>query len=70
MAVSQLPQFAAPCKTYGPHGPIRIGPRVEAELRRRVRELECRCSHALTQHDRRELAALKDLLENSRKDTA
>ena len=55
MAVSQLPQFAAPCKTHGLSA-IRIGPRVEAELRRRVRELE--------------LAALKDLLENSRKDLA
>jgi hypothetical protein len=68
MAVFHLPQFAAPCKTHGLSA-IQIGPRVEAELRRRVRELECRCSHALTQHDRRELAALKDLLENSRKET-
>jgi hypothetical protein len=69
MAVSKLPQFAAPCKNPGLSA-IRIGPRVETELRRRVHELECRCSHALTQHDRRELAALKDLLENSRKETA
>lgn len=64
MAVSQLPQFAAPCKIHGPHA-IHIGPRVETELRRRVHELECRCSHALTQHDRRELAALKDLLKGT-----
>jgi hypothetical protein len=69
MAVSQLPPFEAPCKTNSPPA-IQIGPRVETELRRRVRELECRCSHALTQHDRRELAALKDLLENSRKETS
>jgi hypothetical protein len=69
MAGSNLPPFAAPCKNHGPHA-IHIGPRVETELRRRVRELECRCSHALTQHDRRELAALKDLLEKSRKETA
>jgi hypothetical protein len=69
MAVSQIPTFAAPRKTYS-LPTIQIGPRVETELRRRVRELECRCSHALTQHDRRELAALKDLLENSRKETA
>jgi hypothetical protein len=69
MAVSQLPPFEAPGKTHGLSA-IHIGPRVETELRRRVRELECRCSHALTQHDRRELAALKDLLENSRKETA
>jgi hypothetical protein len=69
MAVSKLSPFPASCKTHG-HPAIQIGPRVETELRRRVHELECRCSHALTQHDRRELAALKDLLENSRKETA
>jgi hypothetical protein len=69
MAISNLRPFSAPCKSPGT-GTIHIGPRVETELRRRVRELECRCSHALTQHDRRELAALKDLLENSRKETS
>ena len=42
--------------------------RFEDELRRRCGELEARCPHALTQHDRRELAALNDLLKLSRKE--
>src|ERR1700730_2940619 len=37
-----------------------IGPRVEADIRRRVRELECR--HRLTPSDRRELRKLRVLL--------
>jgi hypothetical protein len=49
---------------------IPIGPRLRAELERRVRELECRFKP--TPHDMRELAQLKEFLKvtPSRSETA
>jgi hypothetical protein len=41
--------------------PVQIGPRVRAELERRVRELECRFKPA--PRDMRELAQLKEFLK-------
>jgi hypothetical protein len=41
--------------------PVQIGPRVRAELERRVRELECRFKPA--PRDMRELARLKEFLK-------
>jgi hypothetical protein len=42
---------------------IQIGPLVEAELRRRVYELEGCCYRDLTQHDRQGIAALTAALK-------
>jgi hypothetical protein len=43
-----------------PH--LTMGPRLEADVRRRVRELEARFPSALTSADRRELSRLRELL--------
>jgi hypothetical protein len=48
--------------------PIQIGPRLRAELVRRVRELECRFKPA--PRDMRELAQLKEFLNVTRSETA
>jgi hypothetical protein len=44
-----------------PH--LALGPRLTAELRRRVKELESRHPGALTSFDKRELSRLRELLQ-------
>lgn len=44
------------------HKPTVLGPRLEGEIRRRIRELEARFPGTLTAGDRKELHKLKALL--------
>lgn len=59
-------------RTYAPnndpHPSVTIGPRVHAELQRRVRELEARFPKSMTPKDRRELVALRELLKLPQKE--
>ena len=45
---------------------VQLGPRLEADIRRRIRTLEARYPGALTTADKRELSRLRELLRLAR----